>query len=319
MSSMDFGEVLSKAWRIVWKHKVLWIFGIFAGCSRGGGGGGGGGGSGWQQNLNQGQPFNPGTTSDMERYFSHAGQWIGDHLWVVALVVLAILILAVLAIFLGTIGKIGLIRGTFHADGGAEKLHFGELFRESRPFFWRVFLLSFLIGLAFLVILAPLGVIGVLTAGVGFLCMLPLLCILIPLSWVIGLVVQQADAALVIENLGMLDGVRRGWEVVRKNVGPVLVIGLITAVIGIAIGIVLAIPILVIVVPAVVGFATSRGDFPTVALTLSGLCFVVYLPILVVAQGILTAYIESVWTLTFLRLTRPAEVPGSASALPAHA
>jgi len=29
---MDYGEVLSKAWQITWKYKVLWIFGILAGC-----------------------------------------------------------------------------------------------------------------------------------------------------------------------------------------------------------------------------------------------------------------------------------------------
>jgi len=36
---MDFGEVLSKAWRIVWKHKVLWIFGFLASLGQGWGGG----------------------------------------------------------------------------------------------------------------------------------------------------------------------------------------------------------------------------------------------------------------------------------------
>jgi hypothetical protein len=34
---MDYGEVLTRAWQIIWKHKVLWIFGIFAGCSGQGG------------------------------------------------------------------------------------------------------------------------------------------------------------------------------------------------------------------------------------------------------------------------------------------
>ena len=29
---MDFGEVLSSAWKIIWKHKVLWIFGILVSC-----------------------------------------------------------------------------------------------------------------------------------------------------------------------------------------------------------------------------------------------------------------------------------------------
>ena len=30
---MDFGEILSRAWQIIWKHKILWVFGILAGCS----------------------------------------------------------------------------------------------------------------------------------------------------------------------------------------------------------------------------------------------------------------------------------------------
>jgi len=314
---MDFSEVLGKAWRIIWKHKVLWIFGIFAGCARGGvgGGGGGGGGSGWQQN----QPFPPGTTSGIERFFEQAIQWIGDNPWIVALAVLILLILAALTIFLGTIGRIGLIRGTFKVDGGAEKLAFGILFRESLPFFWRVFLLSFLIGLAFVIIFVPLAIFGAVTAGVGFLCMIPLLCVLLPLSWVISIVVQQADAAMVIENLSITDGVRRGWDVAKKNVGPVLLIWLITTVIGVSIGLVLAIPILVIAVPGAIAFATSQGEFPTGLLAMAGLCFVLYLPVLVVAEGILITYIESVWALTFLRLSRPRESIGTPEAPPTNA
>jgi hypothetical protein len=28
--NFDFGKVLSRSWQIIWKHKVLWIFGILA-------------------------------------------------------------------------------------------------------------------------------------------------------------------------------------------------------------------------------------------------------------------------------------------------
>lgn len=38
---MDFGEVLKKAWKIIWKFKVLWIFGILSSCGQSGGGSGG--------------------------------------------------------------------------------------------------------------------------------------------------------------------------------------------------------------------------------------------------------------------------------------
>ena len=82
---MDFSEVLTKAWRIVWKHKILWIFGILAGCGTGGGGGGGGSGGRWEQN----RPFSSGGTGEAERYLQQAGQWITEHWWVVALVILA--------------------------------------------------------------------------------------------------------------------------------------------------------------------------------------------------------------------------------------
>ena len=312
---MDFGEVLSKAWRIVWRHKVLWIFGILAGCGSGGGGGGGGSGTNWRQD----RPFSSGGAGEMERTLQQAGQWISEHWWVVALIILGLVILWALAVFLGTIGKIGLIRGSFKVDGGAEKVNFGELFRESMPFFWRVFLLSFLIGLAFLVVILPLVLFGVITAGVGFLCIVPLICILVPVLWIVGITVNQANSAIVVEDLRMWDGLRRGWEVSRKNLGPVLLIWLITGVIGVVIGFVIALPLLIVVVPTVIGFATSKGDLPTTALLISGLCFVLYLPVLIVIHGILSAYVQSVWTLTFLRLTRPNQSMGMPASTPTNA
>src|SRR4030095_10903198 len=98
--NFNFGEVLSRAWQIIWKHKVLWIFGIFAGCSRGsssfrGNSSGGGSGSGGQ------------LPPELMRIF----QVIQQNL-VTFIVVGCILVLLIWAItlFLSTIGKVGLIR-----------------------------------------------------------------------------------------------------------------------------------------------------------------------------------------------------------------
>ncbi len=232
---MDFGEVLQSAWKIIWKHKVLWIFGIFAGCSRGGGGGGGGGGRG------NGFPNNPG--GGVSPYANGATQfadWIQTHPWVIVLFILVVLLIIVLALLLGTMGRIGLIRGTAQADAGAEHLGFGQLWDESRPYFWRIFLLSLLIFVALLIVLVPLIALGVtftaLTLGIGLLCMLPLFCILVVAFWALGLVVQQAELAIVIENLGIEAGLRRGWQVFRSNLGPMLIMWLILGVIGVIVG-----------------------------------------------------------------------------------
>jgi hypothetical protein len=305
---MDFGEVLRQAWKIIWKHKILWIFGIFAGCARGGGGGGGGN-AGSRYNLPGNGPSGQNPFPQADQYFTQFGDWIGNHIWVVVLLVVAILVLIVLSVLLGTIGRIGLMKGTFKADGGAEHLVFSELWHESLPFFWRIFLLSLLLGVAFLIILLPLIGLGVVTAGVGFLCLIPVICILIPVSIVAALVLQQAELAIVLEDLSIMDGVRRGWEVFKKNLGPVLIIWIILAVIGFVVGIVIAIPVLIVVLPAVLVFVGNGGragaDFTP--LIIAGACLVAYLPVLLVLNGVLTAYLESVWTLTFMRLTKPKE------------
>jgi hypothetical protein len=298
--NFNFGEILARAWQIIWKHKVLWIFGVFAGCSRGGGGSSGGGGGGGGGGASPGQPF-----SQFERLMDQIGQWINDNPWVIAVFVVLALVLIALVIFLGTIGRIGLIIGTNKAEQGAEKLVFGELFSESMPYFWRVFGLSLLIGLIVLLLFIPLILFGLFTAGIGFICILPLLCILIPISWAVTVVIEQANAAIVLEDLRIGDGLRRGWDVVRANAGTMIIMTLILFIGAAVVGIVLALPIILTVIPMAFAFAVGGGDRPAAWIWIVGACCAIYVPILLVLNGILTAYIQSAWTLTYMRLSKP--------------
>lgn len=298
--NFNFGEVLTRAWQIVWKHKVLWIFGFFAGCGRGGNGGGGaqsgGGGTG------------PGTQPfpELQRTFDQIAQWVQDNPWIIAVVVLIGLVLLIISIFLGTIGRIGLIRGTYQADTGAERLNFGELFSESMPYFWRVFGLSFLIFLIALLVFAPLVLFGALTAGIGFICALPLICILIPVLWALSVVIEQANAAIVLDNLGIGDGLRKGWELVRANVGPIILLALIIFIGSGVVGFVIAIPLIAAVVPLIFSAASNNANTAWITVV----CCALYFPILLVLSGVLNAYVQSVWALTYMRLTaKPPDNP----------
>lgn len=296
---LDFGNVLTRAWQITWKHKILWIFGIFAGCSRGGGsfGGGNSGGSRWEGDGD--------LSVGAERFAQQVGQWIEQNWWIIVLAVLVLIVLILLSIYLGTIGRIALIRGTMRAEAGAERMGFGELFAASGPYFWRVFGLSLIIGLAVLAIFLPLALFGVITAGVGFLCMLPLICVLIPVGWAVSVVLEQANVAIVTEDLGIMDGVRRGWEVCKANLGGVVVMALILWFLQLLAGFIIAIPILLAVVPAVFGFAAGQQDILSAPYILAALCFVAYLPLLIVLSGIITTYVQSAWALTYMRLALP--------------
>jgi hypothetical protein len=302
--NFNFGEVLTRAWKITWKYKILWIFGILASCSRGGGGGSGGGGGG--NGGSDGNGYSPFDTGEVQHVFNQIGEWLTSNWWVIALIILVVILLVLLSIFLGTIGRIGLIRGTLLAEEGAEKLSFGELFRGSMPFFWRVFGLTFLIGLITMLLFLPLFLFGVLTVGIGFLCMLPLICLLIPVSIAIYMIVELANVAIVKENIGLWDGFRRAWELVRANAGAIIVMGLILCVISFVVGFVFVLPVVAIFLPSGLAFAAGQGQSAT-PLLIGGLCFVLFLPIMILAGGILNTFTGASWTLTYLRLTRKPE------------
>jgi hypothetical protein len=305
--NFNFGEVLTRAWQIIWKHKVLWIFGILAGCGRGGprfnsssSGGGGDGGFG--------QP-----PPELLRFL----QTIQDNLTVIIIAVcIFTLLIWAITIFLSTIGRIGLIRGTFQVEQGVDRPMFGQLFSESMPYFWRMFGLSLVVAIPVLIVFAILiaGFVALAISAssgsdvgtVGLLGSLPLLigcfCLLIPVIFVVGMIIRQAENAIVLEDMRLLPSISRGWDVFRANLGPIILMAIILAVIGLVIGFVIAIPVFLIVFPAVIAFAAGDGQNWTPLLLMGvGLC--IYIPILLVVNGIMTAYLESVWTLTYMRLT----------------
>jgi hypothetical protein len=310
--NFNFGEVLTRAWQIVWKHKILWVFGILAGCGRGGAnfrgnaGGGGDGGTG---------PTN--LPPEVLRFF----QVIQENLTMIIVIacLFALLIWAV-TIFLSTIGRVGLIRGTFQSDSGTEKLIFGQLFSESTPYFWRIFGLSLIVGLPIFIVIAVIVAAGVAFAiaassgndnnGVAFLGIIPLLigcfCLLIPVMFVIGMIARQAENAIVLEDMRVLPAISRGWDVFRSNLGPIILMAIILAVIGLAVGFVIAIPIIVIVVPAGIAFLAGNAENWT-PMIIAGVLLCLYIPISLILKGIATAYVESAWTLTYMRLTKPVD------------
>jgi hypothetical protein len=191
---------------------------------------------------------------------------------------------------------------------GTGTLAVGELFSASMPYFWRVFGLSFLIGLAFLVLFVPLIVLAVLTAGVALLCLLPLICLFIPIGFAVGIIIEQANRAIVLEDLGILDGLKRSWEITRANVWTLIVMGLILFGITAVLGIVIALPIFIVVLPTIFAFAMGEGQsFNPLYVALACICL--YAPVSWVLNGILTTYTQSAWTLTYLRLTSKPETP----------
>jgi hypothetical protein len=300
---MDIGSILSRAWQIIWKHKILWIFGILASC-----------GTANASSSNFRYTRNGNIPQEFQPLVSNIPDW--QIAVIVGIVILVILFLVIVSIFLSTIGHVGMIRGTFQANKGTESLSLGELFSGSLPYFWRVFALNLLVGLAFalaiIIVTVPLAI-----SVIGIPCLIPLICLLIPIGWIINILLEQADIAIVLENLGIVAGFQRGWEIVKNNLGNVIVMGLIL-VLGISLigGLILGLPLFLIAGPAVLGIISgNRAAFG--GLALSALCLVAYLPILIVLNGILIGYVKAAWTLTYLELTAPPAPAAETISVPA--
>jgi len=302
---MNFGEVLSRAWNIVWKNKVLWIFGILASC-----------GSSYSSNSFrfsgdqqywQGREFQlPPGWENLERQLNSL-QPVAIFT-IIGVLFCVVIFLAILALLASSLGKIGLVTGTSRADQGTNRQSFGELFDSAKPYFWRVVGLNLVIMVGAIILLGGIGVflaiVGVLTLGIGVLCLLPLLCLLIPGFWLLSIVIKQSVITLVLEDLSITDALQRGWQVFRDNIGTMILMGLILDIgLGLIATLILGLPFFLIVSPLILGFVNGSGDAIRSGWWISGICLVAYIPVLIVLNGILQAYIQSAWTLTYLRLT----------------
>lgn len=308
---MNYGKILEKAWKTIWKHKILWLFGVLAGCSaagsRGGGGGGGaGGGSGANTNI---QPDSLNFLApSMQQALRNFGEFLSSipiWMWVLLVIglVLVGLILSVVFLLVGTLGETGVISGTGMADEAdleAPPLSFGVIFNRLKPHYWKVLLLRIglhLVGFfVVLILLVPIILFTVCTCCLGWL-------LLIPIGWLMDTLVNFTIIAIIEEELGIFPAISRAWQVIIRNLGHVVVMFLILGVGGFIVGLIIFLPLIIIPVPLVANLLISGGQMITVGLVLSILLSMVFIPLLIFLAGVVRAYILASWTLTFRHLT----------------
>jgi len=292
----------------------LWLLGILAGCSASGRGNFGSSGSGAR-----GYSFDSGELPrfDGSPFFEEIGPIQEEVVIPIILGILCLgLIIALVFLVLGVIGQGGLIAGFKRADEGAD-VTFAEAFGEGMQVFWKLlgiriafFIAGFVVAMALIV---GAVLIGIATLGLGLLCLIPLLCLLIPVGLGVDSYIILTMVAAVEEELGVFEAFGRSWTTFKENLGPVVVMILILIVGFGLLGFLLALPFIGIVVPAMTGvfIGSDLAMVSGVALTL--LCTMAAIPVLIALYGLLTTYTTGAWTLTYRRLngTMGAELPVS--------
>jgi hypothetical protein len=304
---MDYGRVLSRAWEITWRWKILWILGFLASLGNGGGGG-----------------SNATYSMDSGDWGTYGLQLPPGVIGVLAAVAcLAILIVIALWV-VSVIARGGLIAGVQQVEEEGST-GFGQAWRVGASRFWTLFGIGILAAIpAILLIFAGIvalalliigtvgafdvseaaGVFGVVASVVcgGTLC-----CGMIFLAIVLGQIRIYAERAAILEGLGWIDAFKRGWQVLKDNLGPTIVLWLIFLLIGLVFAVVIGGGLAVILVPLAVAFSrTDPGPWIVVPICCGGLLGALVFALI---GSVLETFTSATWTLAFRELTGLAETP----------
>ena len=320
---MDHMRILQRAFAITRDYRALWVFGILLALTSGGGGGspGGGGSGGGNGSSRSDVPF---------RRMPNFENLPWNTIWTVVAVVFVVLILVGIAFALvRSVAETAAVRMVNERESGGEKMGV----REGLRLGWsrralRIFMIDLIFGLGglivFLVILSialtplllwatdqrGLGVLGTaMTVGLSVLVIF--LAVVVGIG--LALVMPFMHRAVALEDRGVLEGIGRGFALVRRKPWDIFVMGLILFGLGLGWAVVMAIVVLMLFligavvggVPALlVGWTASQWLPITTSWMVAA---VVGMPLLVVIvvlpalflNGLAEIFRSSVWTLTY--------------------
>lgn len=310
---MEIGRIFSRSFELMWKFKFLLLFGLIMGLTAGSGSGGNGN-------------FNMGDNS-----FS-GGVEIAPAVIVLAAIVGVVFVMVLLALFFyfRFVARGALVAGVreIEAQGATT---WREAWQAGRAFYTRLLGLGFVVNvplalfsvivilLAFLPLITMLATTGgrftdspealLATLGVGgiFALCCAVLCLVV-VNFVIHPLYELAVRAIVLEDLRVIEGIKRGIARARENLGNVVVLYLLLM--GARIGwalvtAIVAIPVVIVFALAI--FGVLRGDVNAAILFV--LAAIVPLWLLFGAlEGVFQTFESNVWTEAYLELLNKKQV-----------
>jgi hypothetical protein len=294
--NFEIGEVLSRAVQITWKHKVFWGFIILP--------------------MLAGFLIIPLTLSPiilMDGGSFGPPSYFENPIFIVLFIGLHLL-LALVSLVLTAIGYSSLTLGIVRVERGEEGLIFKGLLRDGMKYFPRMLgvllLLAGGISFVFMAIFFGVALFGMVTAGIGFICAQPLILAMYPVMMVVYAFMEQSQAAVVVDELGVTQAIVKGWELLRANFWRLVLVSLI---IYLGIGIVSSIIVMPFMLPLFFLPFLMESSFFDSGLQSFGLLMAGYmlllLPVMALVQGVTITFMKSAYVLVYLRLTRSSNAP----------
>jgi hypothetical protein len=289
--NFDIGEILTRAWQITWKHKILWVLCMFP--------------------ILLSFLFIPIVFIPM--FFigpnSLVSQRFVDEPYYISLFLGTNFFLIGLSILLYVVGAAGTSLGVLRLEKGQERLLFWDLLQDGLEYFWRILGTTLLIGagilLVFLLVFGCMILVSMATLGLGMICLQPLFLLLYPAILLVYSLTEESQAAVVADNLGISQAIARGWAVMRTHFWKFLLITLIIYLGIFILSSIVTLPFMIpfFFLPLVMGNSQTVFDFQRLGWVIMAFSLVL-LPILALVQGISLTFIKSAFMIIYLRSTR---------------
>ena len=287
--NFDYGNILTRTLQITWKHKAFWgiltlpLLGYFAIF-----------------------PFIFAFIFLLEENPSSKINTV----FVIAFFVLVSLLILV-SMILQTYAASAVTLGIVRVDRGEGSLRFMDLLNDSREYFWwqlGVFLIVQLsIGLVFSIFFAFFFAATLVTMGMASFCFQPIMILLTPLMYLVIGILEAAHTAVITENLGSWDAIKRGFAVVREHVWKYVIL---TIIIYFGVMILTSIFMFPMMIPfmALPIMAESGSEMTSsVVIGIIALFTCIFFPVMAIISGISQTLLKTALDLTYLRLTQKAE------------
>ena len=292
---MNYGNILTTTWKTLWKEKVIISFGLLMmlvptliGFVIGG-------------------MVTFSSFDALERFFSSDINNLG-------MVIFFFVYLFVIAasIFMAALSFAGTMKGTLMAQGNTVSLTFGDLWDASMPYLWRMlgvmFSVGFVLMLVYMLPVVLMALIGIVTAGIGFLCVFPLMLLVLPLGLVGYLVFSLSMAALIAEDGNVFETIQQAWAVMKARFWPLVLMTIILYVIQMALGMVAAIPMYIVQFGFMFSMDVSHFDSETL-FHYFGIFFALFVPFSAILQSLSLTFVNGAWMLSYIEASTPPALP----------
>jgi len=317
---MDIGATLSRAFEITIRHRGLWILGFLASLLAGSGG---------SVNVSR-LPINLQPGLPALRDLPFLDRLLEGEQQVVIALITVLCVLIVLVIVLAVVGVIaqgGLIVGVGQVEEQGS-MSLGQAWSAAARRFWgllglRILLALPVLGLAVLAVvllggsLLPAAIAAARggespdlgSAGASLFLLLCSGCVLLcafALYTVLSSALQTfGERAMLLEGMGVISGLRRGWEVLRSSLFNVILLALVLLVLNALISLVTGLIFGVIALPATIAsLITSfaeEGPQP-VTFALIALAFSLVAIIAALLSALVTTFGSAIWTVAYRQI-----------------